>query len=78
MGQVKKVLGESTPSWRVVLNGRLPAIREFANFHEAVDFISVETGDSVNRVLEAFEAGCPTIRERDAAEFDIEEVKEAA
>lgn len=59
-----------TRLWNVCLNGRLPALRQFQTFDEAVRFVSAETGESEDRVRVNNEAGCPTMRGEE--EYDIE------
>jgi hypothetical protein len=58
--------------WRVVQNGRLPALAEFDTFHEAMTFVSNTTGETFDAIKQNTDAGCPTTY-RDI-EFDIEEV----
>lgn len=60
-------------SWRVVRNGQLPGEAKFAKLDEAISYVSNKTGVTAERVRMNFQAGCPTLLERNDAEFDIEE-----
>lgn len=58
--------------WNVILNGRLPAFRTYSTFAEAAQFISAETGETLDSIKQNFDAGCPTSIGN--SDFDIEEV----
>lgn len=62
-------------TWRVVKNGRLPPVKTFDTLPEAIVYVSNETGVGAAQIEVDRKAGCPTIRDRDDAEFDIEGVK---
>lgn len=56
--------------WNVCLNGRMPALRQFDTFNEAVHFVSVETGAAEDDIRKDNAAGCPTTRGDN--DYDIE------
>lgn len=63
--------------WNVCLNGRLPALRQFDTFDEAVQFVAETTGETPERVRKDNAAGCPSYG-RDDNEYDIEKSREDA